>query len=331
MNKILEKLVPNAKLSEEEIVYLLGLDDFSEIYKIADNINYEYFKNVVNIRAILEFSNYCKRKCKYCGLNSTVKNTHRYRIEIDEILDVVSTAYDAGYKTIVLQSGEDPYYTGTKIGNIVKQIKSKMDIIVTVSCGEMSYEDYKYIRECGADKYLLKHETSDEDIYSSLHPCGTLENRLNCLKNLKKIGYHTGSGFMIGLPNQTLKTIANDILTLTKIPCDMAGIGPFIASKDTQLKDHPNGNTELTKRAVAITRIMLPKSYLPATTSLGVLNSEEKNNIFSCGANVIMRKVTPQKYEQYYCIYPNEIKVNNVYEDRKILEQQIIDIGKIPV
>lgn len=331
MTDILDKLANNIKLEKEEIVYLLGLENFSDIYNIANKINYDNFKNIVNIRAILEFSNYCKRKCIYCGLNSTVRDVPRYRMNIEEIIDVVQLAYDAGYKTIVLQSGEDPYYTSEKIGIIIKNIKSRMDIAITVSCGEMSYDDYKYIKDCGADRYLLKHETSDDKIYSYLHSCGTLKNRLNCLKNLKQLGYYTGSGFMIGLPNQTLDTIAQDIITLTKIPCDMAGIGPFIASKNTILKDLPNGSIELTKRAVALTRIMLPKAHLPATTSLGVLSSKEKNNIFSCGANVIMRKVTPQKYEEYYNIYPNNIKVNDILKDRIELENQIISIGKIPV
>ena len=230
-----------------------------------------------------------------------------------------------------MQSGEDSYFTSKKIGNLVKKIKENIDIAITVSCGEMSYEDYKYIKDCGADRYLLKHETSDEKLYSSLHSCGTLRNRIKCLKNLKTLSYYTGGGFMIGLPGQTLHTIANDMLTLKSIPCDMAGIGPFISSNDTPLRNMKNGDTLLVKKAVAITRILLPKSHLPATTALGVIDSKEKDNIFSCGANVIMRKVTPQKYEQFYSIYPNKIKVNDIIKDRKNLEQQIINMGKIPV
>ena len=331
MNSIFEKMTQNLDISQDDIVSLLKLEDFSKIFELADKINFDNFKNKVDIRAILEFSNNCKRKCAYCGLNSNNKKLTRYRMTEDEILQTTFEAYNAGYKTIVLQSGEDSYFTSKKIGNLVKKIKENIDIAITVSCGEMSYEDYKYIKECGADRYLLKHETSDEKLYSSLHSCGTLRNRIKCLKNLKTLSYYTGGGFMIGLPGQTLHTIANDILTLKSIPCDMAGIGPFISSNDTPLRNIKNGDTLLVKKAVAITRILLPKSHLPATTALGVIDSKEKDNIFSCGANVIMRKVTPQKYEQFYSIYPNKIKVNDIIKDRKNLEQQIINMGKIPV
>lgn len=331
MNSIFEKMTQNLDISQDDIVSLLKLEDFSKIFELADKINFDNFKNKVDIRAILEFSNNCKRKCAYCGLNSNNKKLTRYRMTEDEILQTTFEAYNAGYKTIVLQSGEDSYFTSKKIGNLVKKIKENIDIAITVSCGEMSYEDYKYIKDCGADRYLLKHETSDEKLYSSLHSCGTLRNRIKCLKNLKTLTYYTGGGFMIGLPGQTLYTIANDILTLKSIPCDMAGIGPFISSNDTPLRNMKNGDTLLVKKAVAITRILLPKSHLPATTALGVIDSKEKDNIFSCGANVIMRKVTPQKYEQFYSIYPNKIKVNDIIKDRKNLEQQIINMGKIPV
>ena len=324
-------MTQNLDISQDDIVSLLKLEDFSKVFELADKINFDNFKNKVDIRAILEFSNNCKRKCAYCGLNSNNTKLTRYRMTEDEILQTTFEAYNAGYKTIVLQSGEDSYFTSKKIGNLVKKIKENIDIAITVSCGEMSYEDYKYIKECGADRYLLKHETSDEKLYSSLHSCGTLRNRIKCLKNLKTLSYYTGGGFMIGLPGQTLHTIANDILTLKSIPCDMAGIGPFISSNDTPLRNIKNGDTLLVKKAVAITRILLPKSHLPATTALGVIDSKEKDNIFSCGANVIMRKVTPQKYEQFYSIYPNKIKVNDIIKDRKNLEQQIINMGKIPV
>ena len=176
-------------------------------------------------------------------------------------------------------------------GNIVREIK-RLGAAVTVSCGEMTAEAYAYLKASGADRYLLKHETADPKLYGMLHPCGTLKNRIDCLKILKSLGFETGSGFMIGLPGQTLETIAEDLLLLKEIGCDMAGIGPFIPHPDTELKDFPSGSIELTKRAVALARILLPKCNLPATTSLGVLDAQEKNNIFSCGANVIMRKVT---------------------------------------
>lgn len=316
---------------KSDLVCLLSLEDFSPVYKLANEICERNFGKVVNIRAILEFSNHCKRLCKYCGLNAKNQNITRYTMSEKDIIYTSKKAYDAGYKTIVLQSGEDTHFTAGKIGSVIKKIKSLCDIKVTVSTGEMSCEDYSYIRECGADRYLLKHETSDEKIYAELHEDYSLKRRIKCLYDLKKLGFETGSGFMIGLPNQTLDTIAEDLITLAKIPCDMAGIGPFIPHPDTELANVPAGSTELTKRAVALARIILPKANLPATTSLGVISSDEKNDIFSCGANVIMRKVTPQIYEKHYNIYPSDIKVTDISEQRKQLEDDIKSLGKIPI
>lgn len=331
MNKLLTRIQSGILPSQEELVNLLSQDDFSEIYALADRVRFENHGDIINVRAILEFSNYCKRRCRYCGLNAENKKVFRYRMMPHEIVQVSVRAWDAGYKTIVLQSGEDSWYTAEILGDIVKKIKAQTDMAITLSCGELKDESFAYLRECGADRYLLKHETADEDIYAPLHPCGSLEERLHALKTIKTLGYETGSGFMIGLPGQTLFTIAKDILTLHSIPIDMAGIGPFISHPDTTLGSMPNGSTELTKRAVALTRLLLPKANLPATTSLGVINASEKDHIFSCGANIIMRKVTPQKYEEHYNIYPSEIKVNDILEERKILEKQIKSLGRVPV
>lgn len=314
----------------KKITSLLDLQDFSEIYAYADKMNRQVHGDIIDIRAIIEFSNICKRKCDYCGLNSKNANVKRYRMPDEEIIETAMAAEKVGYRTLVMQSGEDDYYTGERIGNLVKQVKDRTKMAVTVSCGEKTYEEYAYIRKCGADRYLLKHETSDEAIYRNLHSCNTLQNRLRCLKEIKSLGYETGSGFMIGLPGQTLETIASDILLLKEMDCDMAGIGPFIPSPDTKLKDLPAGSPELTKRAVALTRILLPHANLPATTSLGVLDESQKINIFHCGANVIMRKVTPQKYEECYSIYPNQIQVKDIGAERKQLEEMIYAMGKIP-
>ena len=323
-------MILNCNLQEEELVSLLKLDNFDEVYYQADEIRKKEVGDYIQVRALLEFSNHCRRQCRYCGLNC--KNNHivRYRMSVMEIVEVAGQAAKAGYRTIVLQSGEDSYYTTEILGEIVREIK-KFGMAITLSCGEMSYEDYAYLKKCGVDRYLLKHETADPKIYKSLHPCGTLKSRVQCLKNLKKLGYETGSGFMVGLPGQTLSTIAKDLMLLKEIPCDMAGIGPFIAHPDTELRLLPNGSTELTKRAVALARILLPKSNLPATTSLGVLDSQEKNHIFSCGANVIMKKVTPDPYKKLYEIYPATLGKTDIFQDRKELEQVIRNMGKIPI
>lgn len=316
--------------SIKTLTSLLELEDFTEIYSFADDVNRQTHQNIVDIRAIIEFSNHCRRQCAYCGLNARNSNIHRYRMSPEEIIETALLAWRAGYKTVVLQSGEDLFYTKETIANIILSIKSKSNIKITLSCGERSDDELAYWKICGADRYLLKHETSNPSLYDQLHPCGTLKNRLQCLHTIKRLGYETGSGFMIGLPNQTLDTIAKDILLLKSIPCDMAGIGPFISHPETVLKDCPSGSTELTKRSVALTRLLLPFANLPATTSLGVLNSNEKMNIFDCGANVIMRKVTPAKYVQLYEIYPGDIKVSDVFDERKEIEMMLYEIGKVP-
>ena len=196
---------------------------------------------------------------------------------------------------------------------------------------ELTFEELRYLKNCGADRYLLKHETADPELYDRLHPCGTLKERVECLKNINRLGYETGSGFMIGLPGQTLETIASDLLLLKELNCKMAGIGPFIPHPDTPLAVEKAGDTELTKRAVALARLLLPKANLPVTTSLGVVNREEKDNAFACGANVIMKKVTPDPYKQAYEIYPAKLEKTDVIGDRKKLEEQIRQLGRIPL
>lgn len=316
--------------SQEELAFLLGQEDFSDVFKQADAVRREAVGDIIHIRSILEFSNYCRRQCRYCGINCNNSRIGRYRMMPEEIIATAKQAYEAGYKTIVLQSGEDPFYTPSLLGEIVSEIK-KTGIIVTLSCGEMCFEDYQYLRRCGADRYLLKHETSDPDIYASLHPCGTLENRIRCLKDIKALGYETGSGFMIGLPGQTEKTISADLFLLRELACDMAGIGPFIPHPDTELRDQPAGSTQLTKRAVALARLLMPTLLLPATTALGVLSSREKENIFSCGANVVMRKVTPDTFKSLYELYPSHLGQTHILSQRKELEEEIKSLGKIPL
>lgn len=317
-------------MTKQELVKLLALEDFSPIYQKADAIRKEHVGDNVLIRAIIEFSNICNRQCKYCGLNCTNSNVDRYQMTKEEILVAAQKAVDAGYKTIVLQSGENPKLDREWMGEIVKQIKARGSA-VTLSIGELSDEDFQYYRECGADRYLLKHETADAELYQQMHPCGTLESRVHCLKIIRGLGYDTGSGFMIGLPGQTLETIAEDLLLLKELGCKMAGIGPFIPHPQTPLKGASKGDTELTKRAVALARILLPDANLPVTTALGVINQNEKENAFACGANVIMKKVTPDEYKKAYEIYPAKLENTNIEEDRRILEEQIRRLDRIPV
>ena len=346
------------ELTKDDIVMLLGLEDFSEVYAEADKIRAENVGNTVHLRAIIEFSNICKRQCLYCGLNRGNQELPRFRMTREEIVETAREAVAAGYKTIVLQSGEDPYFTPEILGEIIADIKALQlpqgeggseggnHPAVTVSCGEMDEEAYAYLKSKGADRYLLKHETADPQLYSKLHPCGTLENRTNCLKAIHKLGYETGSGFMIGLPGQTLETIAEDLMLLKEIPCQMAGIGPFISNPKTPLAGAKNGDPELTRRAVALARILLPKANLPVTTALSLMSEAEnaqsadsktgeagtssRENPFAFGANVVMKKVTPDEYKAAYEIYPAEYKSTDIVGDRKELEQLIRSYGREP-
>lgn len=317
--------------SAEQLEEMLALPDFTSVYREADQVRRESVGDVVHIRAILEFSNYCRRRCRYCGLNAANSQAERYRMEPEEMVQTAEQAAAAGYQTLVMQSGEDPYYTPELLGEIISEIKQKTGMAITVSCGEMDSSAYAHLKQKGADRYLLKHETSDPVLYGNLHPCGTLKNRIHCLRELKRLGYETGGGFMVGLPGQTLHTIATDLLLLQSIPCDMAGIGPFISHPQTPLAGAKNGSTELTKRAVACARLLLPHANLPATTALGILSQGEKDNVFSCGANVVMRKVTPDAYKEKYEIYPAHLGKTDIRAQRLELEEQIRHLGRIPV
>ncbi|PRR78900.1 Biotin synthase [Clostridium liquoris] len=329
--EIIDKAALGEVLSQDEMVILLKLNEneVSYLFNEAKEITEEYCGNKVQIRAIIEFSSFCRCACAYCGLNSYNCNIKRYRMPLEEIINTAREAYIAGYKTIVLQSGEDLWYTKEKICYLIKQIKSIGDIAITLSIGERDFEEYKAFKEAGADRFLIKHETADEDLYNRLHPHSSFKNRIKCLKNLKELGYQVGSGFMIGLPGQSYETIAKDIMLLKELQVDMAGIGPFIPHPETKLKKYKKGDTFLTLKVLALSRLILKNTHLPATTSLGVINSTHKGIAFSCGANVIMQKVEPYKYRRLYEIYPNKAKEEKtIKQERKELEDYILNIDK---
>ena len=314
-----------AEFTQGELVELLGLEDFSRIYAQADQVRKENVGDTVHIRALLEISNHCRRMCTYCGLRAPRQNLTRYRMDPEEVVE----AHAVGYRTIVLQSGEDPWYTPLMLGQIVSAIKAKTDMAVTLGCGEMREEDYAFLKLAGADRYLIKHETADPDLYRRLHPDSSLDKRVGCLRTLKKLGFETGSGFMVGLPGQTLETLAQDLLLLASIPCDMAGIGPFLPHPDTPLRDGTAGDAELTRRCVALARLMLPHANLPATTALTVRG--DNGQVFSGGANVVMRKITPNCYKRMYEIYPAQLPDTDIPAQRQQLEEQIRSLGRVPL
>lgn len=319
--------VPN--VNEVELLLKANEVESAYIFAVADNITRKYCLNKIHLRGIIEFSNYCRARCAYCGLNAENKELKRYRMEPDEIIQTAKEAHAVGYKTIVLQSGEDLWYTREKISYIVKGIKSLGDIAVTLSVGERNYEDYRQWKEDGADRFLIKHETLNRKLYNSLHPHSTLFNRILCLKWLKQLGYQTGSGFMIGLPGQTIRDIAKDILFLKKIDVDMAGIGPFIPHKGTALGDAAAGSNQLSLKALAVTRLIVKTVHLPATTALRTLDGKDTQNAFNVGANVIMLKLEPYKYRRLYEIYPKALGMEkSIREERAEMEKFIIGMGK---
>ena len=293
----------------KEIERLLSLEDekpLRELYEQADKVRHQYAGDKILLRGLVEFSNYCGRSCYYCGLNASNKSLERYRLTKEEILESVSQIAACDIKTVVLQSGEDPALKPEWLAGIVKEIKSKYDIAVTLSVGERPREDYKLWKDAGADRYLLKIETSDKALYDSLH-CGMdFENRLRCLRDLKDLGYETGSGIMVGLPGQTLSSIANDILFFKEWDFDMIGIGPFIPHGKTPLADNTAGDVNLVLKTLALTRIVTKRANLPATTALGSLGKDFRVEGLKAGANVLMPNFTPAPYKKLYEIYPNK-------------------------
>ncbi len=309
MKLILEKALRTHNLEKEEIIKLLS-GEGSLIYKTADEVRAKFKSNYVHLRGLIEFTNICKRNCKYCGLRRDNNNIDRYRLSFDEIFNCAKKAKDLGFKTVVLQGGEDAYFDTDKICKIIEAIK-KLDIAITLSIGERSYNDYKLFKEAGADRYLLRIETTDKKLYKKLHPDMDFDNRMECLYNIKSLGYETGTGIMAGLPNQTIDSMADDILFFKKLNADMVGIGPFIANPNTPLAKENSNNFDIALKTMAITRIILPDINIPATTAMETLNPNGRIIALKSGANVVMPNVTDVEYRSKYELYPGKICVND--------------------
>lgn len=296
--------------SKNEVIEILKDNSQNDwLFSLADKIRKENVGDEVHLRGLIEFSNICKRTCKYCGLRCENKDIDRYRIEPDDIIFYAHKAVDMGYKTIVLQSGEDEYYSRELLCKIIKGIKT-LDVALTLSIGERCFDDYKAFKDCGADRYLIRIETTDKELYKKMHPHMSFENRVRCLKDLGKLGYEVGTGCLVGLPGQTIESLANDILFFKEINADMVGIGPFIAHPHTPLKDCLNGDFTLALKVMALTRILLKNINIPATTAMETLNPNGRIIALQSGANVVMPNVTTTEYRAKYEIYPNKICIN---------------------
>ena len=315
--------------SKKEIIDLLKDDSQNEwLFSLADKIRKEYVGDEVHLRGLIEFSNICKCTCKYCGLRYENSEVERYRISTPSILSTAKKACAAGYKTIVLQSGEDRFFSQKVMCEIIEEIK-KLDVALTLSIGERSFDDYKAFKESGADRYLIRIETTDKNLYKEMHPNMSFENRVRCLKDLKTLGYEVGTGCLVGLPSQTIESLAGDILFFKEINAEMIGIGPFIAHPQTPLKNCANGDLTLSLKVMALTRIMLKNINIPATTAMETLNPDGRLIALQSGANVIMPNVTDVNYCEKYDIYPNKAHLDDdILHSRKIVEDKLKTIGR---
>lgn len=309
---ILKKIEDGDELLEKEIVYLLSTEDIKEIesiYAAADRIKRETVGNVLEIRGAIEFSNYCCKKCKYCGINSQNK-IERYRMNEEEIMEVVGYLNKIGLRTVILQSGEDPHWGTERLIQLIKRIKIETGMRITLSVGEKSFEEYESLKLAGADNYLLKIETTNRKLFKTIHPDGDFDSRLKCSRWLKELGYINGSGNIIGIPGQTIEDIARDILYFKEMGINMIGIGPFIPAKGTVFENMPPGDIDLTIRTMAVTRIVCKKVYIPSTTALASLSKDAQIRALKAGANTIMLINTPAKYRTNYMIYNDKNMVD---------------------
>lgn len=327
IENILNKAKSEHILVKENIIQLLQSDGVS-LFKAADEVRKEYIGDFVHLRGIIEFSNICKCSCSYCGLRKENQNIDRYRLSKEEIITFAKHGAEMGYKTIVLQSGEDRYFNTELLCEIIREIK-KLNVAITLSLGEKSGEDYKLFKQSGADRYLMRIETTDKNLYKKLHPNMDFDNRINCLKTLQKLGFEAGSGSLVGLPEQTIESLADDILFFKENNFDMLGIGPFIPNPDTPLSASDGDNFWLSLKVMAITRLLLPDINIPATTAMETLNPQGRIIALQSGANVVMPNITEGDYRKKYSIYPNKICTSDTpTKCRGCISEKIQSIGR---
>lgn len=308
---LLEKLEKERMLTKDEWIQLIGSREVyeSQAAALAKKIREEHFGNQIYVRGLIEFTNYCKNDCYYCGIRRSNRNAERYRLTMEQILECTDIGYELGFRTFVLQGGEDGYYTDERLEEIIKAIKEKHpDCALTLSLGERSRKSYELFYQAGADRYLLRHETADAGHYQRLHPEEmSYEHRMNCLKELKAIGYQVGCGFMVGSPGQTEETLAEDMLFIQEFQPHMVGIGPFVPHHETPFGREPGGTVEDTLYLLSLIRILEPTVLLPATTALGTIDPRGREKGILAGANVVMPNLSPTNVRKKYELYDNKI------------------------
>lgn len=310
MKELIERLVRTGDLPDTGLLALITSTEGEEpLAAAADQVRRNWYGTDVYVRGLIEFTNYCRNDCYYCGIRRSNRSADRYRLTEEQIMDCCRQGWELGFRTFVLQGGEDPWYTDEKICRIVRTIKRAYpDCAVTLSIGEKSRESYAAYRQAGADRYLLRHETADEAHYSQLHPSSlSLSNRKRCLFDLKELGYQVGSGFMVGSPGQTPENLVADLRFLQSLRPAMIGIGPYITHQDTPFHDQPSGDFHLTLRMVSILRLMFPYALIPATTALGTIHPLGREMGLKAGANVVMPNLSPVSVRKKYELYENKI------------------------
>ncbi len=309
---LVDKLESEQNLSDEEFSAVLLCDDpdfDSYLTEKARSVREQIYGKDVYIRGLIEFTNYCKNNCRYCGIRGENKNAVRYRLSEEDIISCSDKGYELGFRTFVLQGGEDPYFTDDRIVAIIRRIKEHHpDAAVTLSIGEKEKESYQRFFEAGAERYLLRHETADKSHYEKLHPGNmSYEHRMQCLRDLRDIGYQVGCGMMVGSPYQTIEHLIKDLRFLQEFKPEMVGIGPFIPHHDTEYADYQPGSAELTLRLLSVVRLILPEVLLPATTALGTIDPFGREKGISAGANVVMPNLSPKNVRDKYLLYDNKI------------------------
>ena len=333
MRDLILQLEENQTLSKAEWITLIegrtpDLADF--LFGRAQKIREQYYGKDVYIRGLIEFTNYCRNDCYYCGIRKSNQNAKRYRLSKETILSCCRRGYELGFRTFVLQGGEDGWFTDDRMAGIIREIKSEFpDCAITLSIGEKSIASYELFRKCGADRYLLRHETFCAEHYRFLHPESlSAANRQKCLFNLRHLGYQVGSGFMVGSPGQTAEYLAEDMLFLKELNPHMVGIGPFIPHHDTPFADHKAGTLELTLYLLGLLRLMLPKVLLPSTTALGTIHPRGREMGILAGANVVMPNLSPPENRKNYSLYDNKRCMGDeAAEGLAILKREMEEIG----
>lgn len=330
---LIQKLNQEKQLEKEEWVFLIENRDqptAENLFELARNIRNRQFGNKIYTRGLIEFTNYCKNDCFYCGIRRGNAKAERYRLSLEEILECCTIGYELGFRTFVLQGGEDGYFTDDRMVGIIRLIKEGYpDCAITLSFGERSYESYQRMFEAGADRYLLRHETANESHYGKLHPPElSAAHRKECLFDLKKIGFQTGTGFMVGSPGQTSECLAEDMMFIRELNPQMVGIGPFVPHHETPFAGEPGGTVELTLYMLGLLRVMLPNVLLPSTTALGTIDGNGREKGILAGANVVMPNLSPTSVRKKYELYDNKICTGDeAAECRQCLSRRMASIG----